>query len=161
MTDSQLTLNIQKYTIYQISIKFLGNMISKSGILLDTAHIETTVDASAPNDWPSLHLFIRLILWYRKCIPSSATDVEPMHALVRKTTEAKFGLQKQKKNFKTKKQCWFNPSLLTTVSTDKPDYRLMWVLTQHHADSVEHTVPFALHILMRLKKNTPQLKKRP
>lgn len=77
-------------------------MISKSGILLDTAHNEATVDASAPNDLPSLHLFFRLIFWYRKFIPSSATDVEPMHALVRKTTEAKFGLQKQKKTLRLK-----------------------------------------------------------
>lgn len=52
LTDAGL---IQKRTFNQTSLKFLGHVVSKDGILPDTAHIKAIVDAPTPHNVPSLH----------------------------------------------------------------------------------------------------------
>lgn len=156
LTDAGLTLNMQKCTFNQTSLKFLVHVISKEGILPDTAHIEAIVDAPTPHDLSSLRSFLGLILWYSKFFPNFAMEVEPLRALLRNATETVFEWTAKADHCFNKLKAvlvespvlaLLDPSLPTIVSTDASDYGLGGVLTQLHADGVERTVAFASRTL--------------
>lgn len=152
LADAGLTLNMQKNTFNQTSLKFLGHVISKEGILQDTAHIKAIVDAPTSHDLTSLPSFFGLILWYSKFFQNFATEVEPLRALLRNATETEFEWTAEADQCFNKLKAvlvespvlaLFEPSLPMIVSSDALDYGLGGVLTQLHADGVEHTLSAA------------------
>lgn len=50
LTDAGLKLNMQKCSFRQTSLRFLGHIVSKDGILPDTDHITAIRNTSAPDD---------------------------------------------------------------------------------------------------------------
>uniref|UniRef100_A0A096M5I9 Gypsy retrotransposon integrase-like protein 1 n=1 Tax=Poecilia formosa TaxID=48698 RepID=A0A096M5I9_POEFO len=124
LTDAGLTLNMQKCTFRESSLRFLGHIISKDGILPDPDHSSAVRDAPPPHDLPSLRSFLGLISWYSKFLPNFATVVEPMRAVLRETADSGFiWTQGADQSFKELKElllkspvlALFDPSLPTIV----------------------------------------------
>uniref|UniRef100_A0A3B5PS62 Gypsy retrotransposon integrase-like protein 1 n=1 Tax=Xiphophorus maculatus TaxID=8083 RepID=A0A3B5PS62_XIPMA len=168
LTDAGLTLNMQKCTFRQSSLRFLGHIISKDGILPDPDHSAAVRDAPPPHDLPSLHSFLGLISWYSKFLPNFATVVEPMRAVLRDTVDSGFiWTEGADQSFKELKElllnspvlALFDPSLPTIVTTDASDYGLGDVLTQIHPDNTERTVAFASRTLTSTERKYSTVEK--
>lgn len=57
LADAGLRLNMQKCSFRQTSLRFLGHIISKDGILPDTDHITAIRDAPTPHNLVALRSF--------------------------------------------------------------------------------------------------------
>lgn len=168
LTDAGLTLNMDKCSFRKSSLRFLGHVISKEGILPDTDHIIAIRDAPAPHDLASLRSFLGLTSWYSKFLPNFATIVEPMRVLQRDAAASSFEWTVDADNsFKKLKQlildspvlALFDPSLPTFVTTDASDYGLGAVLTQLHPDRSERTVAFASRTLTTAERKYSTVEK--
>ncbi len=82
--------------------------------------------------------FLRLAGWYLKCIPNYATLVEPLRALLRKSTgfcwtdEAQEYFNRLKHLITTSPALTLFDPLLTTVTANASDYGISAALTQSH-----------------------------
>ncbi|KAL1277069.1 hypothetical protein QQF64_023742 [Cirrhinus molitorella] len=168
LTDAGLELNWEKCTFSQSSLKFLGHVVSKNGIIPDDEHLSAIMDAPAPHDFASLRSFLGLISWYSKFLPNFASVAEPLRVLLRDTSDADFEWTDSADcSFKALKEllsrspvlALFDPSLPIIVSTDASDYGLGGVLTQMHPDKVERTVAFAFRTLTAAERKYSTVEK--
>ncbi|KAI2643843.1 Retrovirus-related Pol polyprotein from transposon 17.6 [Labeo rohita] len=166
LSDAGLELNWEKCTFSQSSLKFLGHVISKSGIFPDDEHMSAIIDAPALHDLASLRSFLGLISWYSKFLPNFASVAEC--ALLRDTSNAEFDWTDSADcSFKALKEllstspvlALFDPSLPIIISTDASDYGLGGVLTQMHPDETEKTVAFASRTLTAAERKYSTVEK--
>ncbi|KAI2658619.1 Retrovirus-related Pol polyprotein [Labeo rohita] len=139
----------------------------QDGLHPNPDHVLAIQQSPPPHDAQSLHSFLRIAGWYSKFIPNYATLVEPLRALLRKSTgfcwtdEAQEYFNRLKQLITTSPVlALFDPSLPTTVTTDGSDFGIGAVLTQSHG-TTERTVAFASRKFQIAKGSTLQQKKRP
>ena len=82
-----LKLNTAKCHFRKTELSFLGHLVSASGLHPDPGHVQAVTQAHPPHDAQSLHSFLGLTAWYSKFIPNYATLMEPLRALLRKSTD--------------------------------------------------------------------------
>ena len=129
INDAGLKLNAEKCQLRQTTLSFLGQKIGPEGLLPDGSHVAAILHAPPPSDPATLRSFLALSAWYSKFVPSYATVIEPMRALLRKdcsfhwnqTAQAAFDQVKQLLVHSTA-LVLFDPSKPTIVSTDTSDY---------------------------------------
>ncbi|KAL1254360.1 hypothetical protein QQF64_016589 [Cirrhinus molitorella] len=148
-----LKLNVEKCCFRKPELPFLGHVISASGLHPNPDHVLAIQQAPPPHDAQTLRSFLGLAGWYSKFIPNYATLVEPLRALLQKSTgfcwtdEAQEYFNRLKQLITTSPAlALFDPSLPTTVTTDASDYGIGAVLTQSHG-TTERTVAFASRTL--------------
>ncbi|KAL7861715.1 hypothetical protein SRHO_G00131560 [Serrasalmus rhombeus] len=124
----------------------------------DPEHVVAVTQAPPPQDAHALRSFLGLTGWYAKFIPNYATLVEPLRAVLRKSTgfcwtdEANEKFSRVKQIISTSHAlALFDPSCPTTVTTDASNYGLGAVLTQWHGDT-ELTVAFASRTLSECER---------
>lgn len=148
---------MQKCKFNLQTLKFLGHTISKEGLHPDPDNVAAVVHATAPHDTASLRSFLGLTSWYSKFLPDYATVVEPLHEVLRTSTDMNFlWTDKAEHNFVTLKTllskspivALFDPGLPTYMSTDASDYDVGGVLSRLHTDGIECLVAFASRTLL-------------
>ena len=166
LQEAGLHMNAEKCCFNQLSLRFLGHVVSAEGITPDKEHIEAVLNAPPPADAAALRSFLGLVSWYSKFIPNYATEAEPMRACIRKDTDFEWTSEAQKSFQKIKlllvnsdALALFDPSLHTVVSTDASDYGLGAVLTQFHPGGVERTVAFASRALTTVERKYSTVEK--
>ncbi len=72
LQDNGLTINPSKCTFAVTSVKFLGHMVSESGIKPLPRHVTVIQEFPQPTDIKQLQQFLGLVNFYRRFLPSVA-----------------------------------------------------------------------------------------
>ncbi|UYV66857.1 hypothetical protein LAZ67_4003114 [Cordylochernes scorpioides] len=82
LRDYGLTINETKCTFGQPSVKFLGFIITNTGISPDPQRVQAIKDIPIPDTVGKLRRFLGMLNFYRRCLPNAASTQAPLHAMV-------------------------------------------------------------------------------
>ncbi|KAI0993535.1 Transposon Tf2-6 polyprotein, partial [Podosphaera aphanis] len=124
------------------STTFLGFVISKHGLSMDTSKIQTIRDWKPPINVRGVQSFLGFANFYRRFISKYSELAAPLFALTRKDTKFQWSQACQSAFDKLKIAFTsepilrhFDPSLSTVLETDASDKVISAVLSQYHSDS--------------------------
>jgi hypothetical protein len=83
LRDNGLTINPSKCSFAVSSVKFLGHMVSESGVVPLSRHVEAIYGFPRPTDLRQLQRFLGLINFYRRFLPAIAGVLKPLTDLLR------------------------------------------------------------------------------
>ena len=78
-----LKIKPKKSFFFQSSVLFLGNLLSKDGILPNPEKVNKVKDWPIPKNAKEVHSFLGLASYYRRFIPQFGKWVSPLHDLIR------------------------------------------------------------------------------
>jgi transposase InsO family protein len=134
-------------------LKYLGFLISKSGIKMDPAKIEAVKNIATPKNKTSLLTFLGMTGHYRRFVRQYADVAAPLHEL---TKDVPFVWEeKQTKAFETLKERLITAPILRfpdfkkefVLQTDASDFSLGAVLAQGDEQGREQVVAYISHKL--------------
>ena len=88
LRDHQLYAKFSKYEFWLTEVKFLGHMVSASGVSVDPKKVEAAMSWERPKSVFKIHSFLGLAGYYRRFIKDFSRLVAPMTRLTMK--EVKF-----------------------------------------------------------------------
>ena len=91
MQDAGLRLRIEKCSIGVKKVSYLGYLIDKDGLHPTDEKIDAIKNAPVPTNVSQLKAYLGLLSFYRRFLPSSASTLEPLHALLRNKTPWRWG----------------------------------------------------------------------
>ncbi|XP_046575996.1 uncharacterized protein LOC124284000 [Haliotis rubra] len=123
------------------TINYLGHVISKEGVAMDPAKVDSVVTYPQPTCTRELRSFLGLAGYYRKFIKGYANIVEPLHRLLRKDTPYVWTATMEQA-FATLKSALTSAPILAYPDFTKP-FILSCDASQKGEDGKEHPVSFA------------------
>ena len=110
LANNSLTINADKSSFYQESVKFLGHVVNKSGIQVDPDKVKAISDYPIPKSKRAVKGFIGLINHYRRFLPRIGHTLAVLHQLEK---DDDFNWQQQHTEaFKAAKQSLLNACTL-------------------------------------------------
>ena len=165
MQDVGLRLRIEKCFIGVKKVSYLGYLIDKDGLHPTDEKIEAIKNAPVPTNVSQLKAYLGLLSFYRRFLPSSASTLEPLHALLRNKTpwrcckiEENAFLQSKQLLLNSCTLIHFDPSFPIVVVADSSAYGISAVLC-HLIDGVERPIYFASRTLTATERNYAQIEK--
>ena len=83
LKEFNLKIKPKKSFFFQSSVLFLGNLLSKDGILPNPEKVNKVKDWPIPKNAKEVHSFLGLASYYRRFIPQFAKWASPLHDLIR------------------------------------------------------------------------------
>ena len=120
----------------QVEIKFLGYLISASGVRIDPERVRPLLEAADPADERSLRAFLGSVSYHSRFIPRCSEAVEPLRAALRNVPfEWNAALSEATRAVKdlirhAPALDMFDPTLATVLTTDASDVGCGACLTQ-------------------------------
>ena len=84
MKENNLTINLEKSYFFRSEVKFLGHILTSTGIKPDPEKIETIQNFSRPRNLKELRGFLGLINFYTKFSKNHAAKIVPLLELLKK-----------------------------------------------------------------------------
>ncbi|MCO5563507.1 hypothetical protein L7F22_017151 [Adiantum nelumboides] len=103
LRKERLVVNRKKSEFFMEEIHFLGHIVSKDGVRMDSAKIKAIQDWPEPVNLHEVRSFLGLCSYYRRFIRFFAEIAAPLHALTRKGVVFRFG-ERQQQAFKLLKE---------------------------------------------------------
>ncbi|XP_025265055.1 uncharacterized protein LOC112638147 [Camponotus floridanus] len=129
LVDNLLELRLDKCQFLCTEIEFLGYRISKIGIQPNKSGIETIEKYPIPQNLKSLQCFLGMASYFRKFIEGFSVIAKPLHELLRKNVEFKFGKEQLKAFQILKRKLQEAPVLSYTVLMMRRNFIQMLVRT--------------------------------
>lgn len=131
-------------------IKFLGFIVSKSGISVCQSRSETIENYPRPKTPKQIQKFVGLINYYRKFIKDFSTLASPLTRLTKKKVPFEWS-EECEVAFKTMKQCLINPPILVypdynkkfKITTDASNVGLGAILSQEDNEGLDRVIAYA------------------
>ena len=131
-------------------IKFLGFIVSKSGISVCQSRSETIENYPRPKTPKQIQKFVGLINYYRKFIKDFSTLASPLTRLTKKKVPFEWS-EECEVAFKTMKQCLINPPILVypdynkkfKITTDASNVGLGAILSQEDDEGLDRVIAYA------------------
>ena len=121
---ANLKLKPAKCHFAQSKVNYLGHIISRDGIQVDSKKTAAIFDFPAPTDAKHLRQFLGLSNYYRKFIKNYASIAEPLHKLLRKNTKSYVWNKQCQHSFDLLKQKLASPPILTY-----PDFKIPFIVS--------------------------------
>ena len=142
MSDSNITLNLEKCEFSKTTVKVLGNIVSSEGVSPDPDKIEAIVNLPAPKKVSEVNQLSKFTGYL-------ADKTKPLRDLLSKKNSWSWGYA-QDKTFKEIKTCLISPPVLalydcnrrTKVSSDASAYGLGGVVLQQQDDKLWKPVAY-------------------
>ncbi|XP_038713382.1 uncharacterized mitochondrial protein AtMg00860-like [Tripterygium wilfordii] len=83
-TANQFIAKSSKCTFGQVTVEYLGHIVSGKGVQMDQDKITTTVNWSQPQTVMALHGFLGLMGYYRRFVRRYAMNASPLTDLLQK-----------------------------------------------------------------------------
>ena len=132
-----LKLKPSKCHLFQTRVKFLGSVVSESGIEPDPDKVKTVAEWPIPTTLTELRSFVALASYYRRHIQNFAEIARPLHNLTKKGCPFQWGIDQQRAFEELKHKLVNYPVLANplpegeyVVDTDASDEALGAVLQQ-------------------------------
>ena len=87
LSKHNCTVNTKKCVLGQSQVEFNGHLISANGVLPLSNHVEAITKIPVPQSPAELKRFLATAAYLLKFVPSFATIVEPLRALLRNSTD--------------------------------------------------------------------------
>lgn len=142
--------------------KFLGMMVSTSGLRMDPQKTAAISSWQAPQNTKDVRAFLGLVNFYRRFIGQFSTIARPMNNLLKK--DAKWDwTAKEQQSFEDLKQAvctapvlqHFDPTRRTIVETDSSDWTMGGVLSQYDDQQILRPVAYYSKNLCPAEVNYP------
>ena len=144
-----LQIDITKCDFYVQEVKYLGLIVSTSGIKMDPAKISAIVDWPTLRSVKDVQAFLGFANFYRRFIYGFSRIVRPLHRLTRKdvnfewTAKCQEAFDKLKTAFITAPiLAHFDPDLECIIETDASDFVTAGVMSQRGPDGILRPVAF-------------------
>ena len=162
-----LRLKEKKCVFMMPEVIYLGFRINKEGVAPVPERVEDLKEAKTPGDVTQLKLFLGMVNYYHRHLPNLAHSLEPLHKLLRKNTEWKWG-KEQHNAFEKVKENLCSNNLLVHYDTEKPlllscdasPYGLGGVLSHIMPDGSECPIAYASRTLSVAERNYAQIEKK-
>lgn len=156
----KLRANRDKCAFAREQVKYLGHVISRSGISPDRDKVSAVLDMKEPTCLRQLRTFLQTCSWFRKFIPNFAKIAEPLTRLTKKSQPWIWGLE-QDDAFKSLKRLLTTSPILVQADYTKPfilrtdasDYALGACLLQGESSNDERPIEYASRLLTSAERN--------
>ena len=161
LREAGLTINMKKCRFCRTTLKFLGHVVSVSGVQVDEEKTRAVQSFPTPRNLKELQRFLGLAGWYHRFVPHFSSTAEPLNALKRKGVKYTWTPTCQAA-FNTLKQHLASPPILGhpdftlpfIVYTDASDVGLGAVLAQPSSGvGSEQVIAFASRTLNSAERN--------
>jgi len=156
---ANLKVHIKKCSLFQRRVNFLGHVLTKSGIEVQSEKVEAVENWPTPRNLTELRSFVGLCSYYRRFIAGFADLASPLHALTRKHARFRWGPEQEEAFNKLKERLTSAPILgmprddgVYYLDTDASDIGLGAVLSQEQ-DGQEVVLAYASKTLSRTERN--------
>ena len=160
LREAGLTVNLKKSNFCQTSLKFLGHIVSATGIEVDPAKTLAVQDLPVPSNLKALQRFLGMAGWYHRYVPNFSQIADPLNALKRKGVKFKWTAECQTAFVTLKHHLVTSPilghpnfDLPFVVYTDASDVGLGAVLAQRTGLGTEEVLAFASRTLNKAERN--------
>ena len=149
LLDRGLYVKLEKCEFHVEETRFLGFIISPTGIKMDPERIATITDWPTPNSIHDIQVFLGFCNFYRRFVVGYSRVVLAITTLLRKTTVAFRWTSKAQKAFEHLKHLFtqapllhhFDPELPIYLYTDASGFAISGILCQFH-DGKLHPISF-------------------
>lgn len=153
LRQAGLVLNPEKCQFGKKELRYLGHIVSESGIQTDPEKVQGMVHFPAPKNVRSLRSFLGLISWYRRFIKNFAKISAPLTYLLKKSQRWEWNSEQQIAFETLKGKLQMAPILACpefntqfTLQVDASDFGLGAALTQKQGGK-EVAIAFASRLL--------------
>jgi len=158
-----LYAKLEKCEICVPFLEFLGHRISSDGIFMDPKKVSSILEWHIPKNVKELQSFLRLTNYYRRFIPSFASNAHPLHCLLKKNskfnwyTEIQVAFDNIKSKFSSASVLVYpNCDLPFLVETESSNFEIGALLSQTSSkDNKVHPVSFFSRSLTSAERNYP------
>ena len=112
LRDHQLYAKFNKYEFWLTEVKFLGHMVSASGVSVDPKKVEAAMSWERPKSVFKIHSFLGLAGYYRRFIKDFSRLVAPMTRLTMKEVKFEWNDQCEKAFQELKRRLTSAPILI-------------------------------------------------
>lgn len=155
----KLKANRPKCTFASVNIKYLGHIITPTGICPDPGKISAISERESPRNLKQVLSFLQTCSWFRRFVPNFASVARPLTDLTRKNVFWKWG-SAQQEAFDTLKGLLTSapilrsadPTLPYVLRTDASSYAIGACLLQGEGD-VERPIEYASRLLSAAERN--------
>ena len=161
-----LTLNVDKCEFSKSCIKFLGQVINKSGVSPDPDKTQAIMQLEQPNNVTEVRCYLGMLNQMSKFVPDLSSKTKPLRDLISAKNLWTWGPNQQRAFEETKQLvssptvlALYDPSANTVVSADASAYGLGGVLTQKQPSSEWQPVSFISRSLTPTEQKYSQIEK--
>ena len=161
-----LTLNKEKCKFSQKQVKFLGQMVDKSGVHPDPAKVKAIQEVPIPKNVGDVRRFLDMVNQFGKFSPNLAEKTKPLRELLRKDNAWLWGPPQREAFEEVKKAlttapilALFDPTRETVVSADASCYGLGATLIQKQPDGAMKLVAYISRSLTPTEQRYAQIEK--
>ncbi|XP_029947498.1 uncharacterized protein K02A2.6-like [Salarias fasciatus] len=166
LEDYGLRVREDKCDFFKPAVEYLGHVIDADGLHTAPSKVTAITDAPAPENVGQLRSFLGLLNYYGKFIPHLATQLQPLHELLKagnawswsKECEVAFNTAKSALTDKTV-LTHFDASLPLQLACDASPYGVGAVVSHITPTGEEKPIAFASRTLSKAEKNYPQIEK--
>ena len=164
--EAGITLNREKCSFSQPQVKFLGQVLSPSGISSDPDKVAAILQMREPTSVPEVRRFLGMTNQLSKFTPNLADMTKPLRDLLSHQNEWSWG-EPQKSAFTKVKEALtqspvlaaFDPALETTVSADASSYGIGSVLLQKQKSGERRPVAYISRAMTPTEQRYAQIEK--
>ena len=166
LENAGLKLNKIKCEFMKDEIEYCGHVINKDGPCKPQKKIEAVVNAPSPQNVNQLRSWLGFVNYCDKFLPNLATELEPLHSLLRQDTPWHWKREQETAFTRVKSMVasdtiltYYDPDKELRLATEASAYGLGCVLSHVMPDGSEKPIAFASHTLNDAEKVYPQLQK--
>lgn len=158
LKEANLTLNREKCHFCRAELKFLGYVVTRSGIAVDPGKVEAIVNLPQPKTVREVRRVIGMIAWYRRFVDGFSDILAPLTGLLHKNKKFIWDTSCED-SFRKIKDALISAPILACpnfdypfyVQTDASAYALGCVLTQQYNDR-EYVICYLSRTLSRTER---------
>ena len=137
LREANSKVNLEKCSIAQEAVKYIGHVVTRDGIKPDPVQIEAVETFVTPRNLKELRLFLGIAGHYRRFIQNYAEKAKPLTALTTKESAFRWGSTQQAAFTNLRRELCSDKVLIYPefrdkfmVSTDYSNYTMGAVLSQ-------------------------------
>ena len=151
LNEAGMRLKKDKCVFMMSAVEYLGHRITKDGLQPTESKVEAITKAPTPRSVTELKAFLGLVNYYGKFLSNLSTTVAPLHKLLVKGTQWKWGEQQQQAFKIVKAQL--------ALSCDASPYGVGAVLAHRFEDGTERPIAYVSRSLAPAERRYSHLDK--
>ena len=166
LAEYGLRLQKEKCEFLKEEVEFLGHIINKDGLQPVPSKVKAITEAPAPTNVGELRSYLGMVQYYARFLPNLATELQPLHDLLKDKIPWAWTSRCQAAFDKTKKMlvsaqvlAHYDSSLPVRLECDASSVGLGAVISHVMPDGSHRAIAFASRTLTAAERNYAQIEK--